>query len=302
MVRLISPLQEKLPVSVVVLTFNEERHIEDCLRSVAAWAGEVHVVDSGSTDGTLDIVACYTEKIASHPFETYSRQRNWAQENLPLSCDWILHVDADERISPELAASIHRFFSTGQDRNFNGAMLARRTVFMGRWIRHGGHYPVFHMRLYRRDRGRCEDRNYHQHFIVPPPVTRLQGDLIDIVASELDMFSLRHIRWIGEEANELSGSRTDEPGQVPPKLMGDPIARRRWLRNNAYGKSPLFVRAFALFVYRYIVRLGFLDGTEGLIFHFLQGCWSPFLIDAKIWEAKRGARVRSAALEEESVP
>lgn len=270
----------------MVLTHNEERNVEDCLRSLAPWVGETWVVDSGSTDRTREIARRYTDKVLGHEFGTYSRQRNWAQENLPLAYPWVFHIDADERVTSELACCIRQFFARGDDRRFNGAMVARRTVFMGRWIRHGGHYPVYHLRLFRHDRGRCEDRIYHQHFLAPSPVTRLEGDLIDIVAAELDTFSLRHLRWAGEEARELlssSGSRD----QVVPSLAGGPIARRRWLRKVAYARLPLFARAFAYFFYRYVILRGFLDGAEGLIFHFLQGCWIQFYIDAKVWELRR---------------
>lgn len=277
----------RAPVSIIVLTYNEEANIAACLASVAPWAAEVFVVDSGSSDSTMGIAATYTDHIAEHPFETYSRQRNWAQTSLPLSHEWVLHLDADERVTPELACSIQAFFAGGAAARHDGAMFSRRTVFFGRWIRHGGHYPVFHVRLFRRDRGRCEDRNYHQHFLVDGPIARLSGDLVDVVASDLDSFSQRHVRWAGAEARELLEGHRRAPGQVSPRLLGNPVERRRWLRQLAYGRAPLFMRAFLYFLYRYVVRRGFLDGREGLIFHFLQGCWSPFYVDAKIWEAQR---------------
>lgn len=279
---------QRVPVSAIVLTYNEERNIGDCLESLAGWVGEMVVVDSGSTDRTRELTARYTDRVVEHEFITYARQRNWAQENVPLAHDWVLHVDADERVTPELRDAIRRFFASGDDARYNGAMFPRRTVFLGRWIRHGGHYPVFHMRLFHRAKGHCEDRNYHQHFLVPPPVTRLDGDLIDILASDLDTFSARHIRWAGEEAKEIMAGRESGRDQLEANLTATPMSRRRWLRNNAYVRLPLFTRAFLYFLYRYIIRRGFLDGKEGLIFHFLQGCWAHFYIDAKIWESRHG--------------
>jgi glycosyltransferase involved in cell wall biosynthesis len=276
-----------VPISVLVLTFNEEKNIGDCLQSCAGWAGEVIVVDSGSTDRTVTIAEQHGTRVVEHPFETYARQRNWAQEHISLAYQWVLHLDADERITPELRDSIRKFFARGDDARYNGAMFPRRTVFLGKWIRHGGHYPVFHMRLFRKDRGRCEDRIYHQHFLVPSPVTRLSGDMIDTVASDLDSFSLRHIRWAGEEAKELMAGTATGREQLTPSLTSTPMGRRRWLRNRLYARMPLFVRAFAYFLYRYIIRRGFLDGKEGLIFHFLQGCWAQFYIDAKVWERQQ---------------
>lgn len=280
----------RLPVSVIVLTHNEENNIEGCLQSVAGWAGEILVVDSGSTDATLDIVRRFTDAVSEHPFDNYSLQRNWAQENLPLRYHWVLHIDADERVSPELAVSIASFFRSGSADGVNGAMFSRRTVFMGRWIRHGGHYPVFHTRLYRRDKGGCEDRLYDQHFIVRGPVVRLRGDLIDVLTSDLDVWSTRHLRWAAAEAREMRRAPADRGEQVTASLAGGPIARRRWLRSGLFARSPLFTRVLLYFLYRYVIRLGFLDGTQGLIFHFLHGCWYRFYVDANIWQLERHSK------------
>ena len=165
---------------------------------------------------------------------------------------------------------------------------------MGRWIRHGGHYPSYHLRLLRRDRGFCEDRLYDQHFIVKGRVAGLSHDYLDVVASDLSTWAQRHIRWAELEATEmLSGNHG--ASRVEPKVFGTAIERRRWLRERLFWRSPLFVRALSYWIYRYVFRLGFLDGVEGLIFHFLQGCWYRFLVDAQIYEARRNSRPRTGA-------
>lgn len=276
----------KVPVSVVVMTNNEERMIEDCLRSVAEWADEVFVVDSGSTDRTLEIARRYTENLVHHDFETYSRQRNWAQNNLPLRNDWVLHIDADERVTPELAASIRQVFDGPLRGQYHGFMLCRRTVFMGRPILHGGHYPTYQLRLFRRDSGRSEDRLYDAHFVADGPTRMLDGDLIDEITANLTRWTIRHAEWGAAEATQLMNGQADA-GEVVPRFNGTPIERRRWLKASLYTRAPLFLRAFGYFFYRYVLRLGFLDGKEGLIFHFLQGFWFRFYIDAKIFEARR---------------
>lgn len=276
----------KLPISAVVLTFNEERNIEACLASLVEWIGEIFVVDSGSTDATVAIARHYTDKVYFHSFDSYGEQRNWAQSTLSLSHEWVLHVDADERVTTELADSIHGFFASNESARCEGAMFSRRTIFLGRWIRHGGHYPVFHTRLFRRAAGRCEDRLYDQHFLVNGRVARLHGDLIDVLAPELDTWTVRHLRWAAAEASEQSRS-SGRTGQLAGNWKSSPISRRRWLRNRVFGRLPLFLRAYLYFFYRYVLRLGFLDGTEGLIFHFLHACWFRFYTDAKIWEASR---------------
>lgn len=278
------PSAAPLPVSVIVLAFNEEQNIEECLQSVSSWAGEIFLVDSGSTDRTVEIARRYTSNILEHPFENYARQRNWAQDHVGASHEWILHVDADERVTPELRQSIAAFLRRPDLASLDGAMFSRRTVFMGRWIKHGGHYPVYHTRLFRPEKGRCEDRLYDQHFTVQGNVARLDGDLVDILTSELDTWCVRHVRWAGAEAREHLRQAAADELQVKPNLFGTPVEQRRWLRKILFGRFPLFTRAFLYFLYRYFFRLGFLDGTEGLIFHFLQGCWFRFYVDAKIWE------------------
>jgi glycosyltransferase involved in cell wall biosynthesis len=269
-------------VSVVILTFNEEATIGACIESVSSWAKEVFVVDSGSTDRTVEICKKHGAKVVQHPFDNYSAQRNWAIENLPLKGDWELHLDADERATPEIRISIDQELRSAPA-DVSGFMMSRRTIFMGRFIRFGGHYPVYHLRLFRRGKGRCENRLYDQHFIVAGKTQKLRGDIIDTVTSNLNVWTDRHNRWTSLEASQLMSNGSS--GQVRARLDGNPIERRRWLRH-FYGRFPLFTRAFLYFAYRYVLRLGFLDGTPGLIFHFLQGFWCRFLTDAKIYELK----------------
>jgi glycosyltransferase involved in cell wall biosynthesis len=281
----------------VVLTFNEETNIEACLQSVAAWADEIFVVDSGSQDRTVEIARRYTDNIAVHAFESYSSQRNWSLDHLPLKNEWVFNIDADERVTPELAATLRNLFGSGSPKDVEGFMISRRTVFMGRAIMHGGHYPAYHLRLFRRGKGRCEDRLYDQHFIVDGPVQKIPGDLIDVITSDLTVWLVRHARWGAAEALEMSGTGPSEGNRMEGRAAGTPIERRRWLRTSVYGKAPLFLRAFAYFFYRYFVRLGFLDGREGLIFHFLQGCFFRFYVDAKIYELKKQAKSKGSQIE-----
>jgi len=275
----------KLPVSVIILTYNEEKNIEDCLKSVYGWAEEIFIVDSYSTDKTLEIASKYTDKIYQHPFEDYGKQRNWAQKSLPVSNEWIFHIDADERVTPELANEIRGTLENASD-TINGFLIKKRMIFMGRWIKHGGHYPVYHLRLFRKDKGYCENRRYDQHFICEGKVIKLKNDIVEENNIILTEWTDRHNRWASSEAEELlkESLKTD---QVKEKFWGNPIERRRWLRNRIFKNSPLFIRSFLYFIYRYLFRLGFLDGREGLILHFLQGFWFRFLVDAKIYECKK---------------
>jgi glycosyltransferase involved in cell wall biosynthesis len=273
-----------LPLSVIILTYNEEKNIRDCLESVKDWASEIWVVDSYSTDSTLTIVRQYTDKICQHPFENYACQRNWALQNLPIASEWILNLDADHRTTPEFRQELAERFTRGVSDETKGFLASRRTMFMGRWIKHGGHYPVYHAVMFRKGWGCCEDRLYDQHFVIQGKVETLSGDIIDIVSDSLTKFIERHNKWATLEAMEqLSHQAKATDRIVQAKFFGHEIERRRFWRSS-YGKCPLFVRSFLYFVYRYFFKLGFLDGTEGLIFHMLQGFWYRFLIDAKMYE------------------
>jgi len=278
-------MSDKVPVSVIILTYNEEKNIEECLESVQGWAGEIFIVDSYSTDKTVQVASRYTDKIYQHPFENYGKQRNWAQAALPVTYEWILHLDADERVTSELADEIRRVLENVPE-GVNGFLIKKRTIFLGRWIRHGGHYPVYHLRLFRRRAGYCEERSYDQHFICRGKVLRLQHDILEETKIDLTEWISRHNRWASAEAEEALMKSTQH-GEIKERLVGNPIERRRWLKNKVFYSFPLFIRPFLYFIYRYFLRLGFLDGKEGLIFHFLQGLWFRFLVDAKIYEYRK---------------
>jgi glycosyltransferase involved in cell wall biosynthesis len=279
----------RLPVAVIVLTQDEESNIEACLRTIVDWAGAVFVVDSGSTDHTLEMVAKYTANVVQHPFENYSRQRNWAQNNLPLTYDWVFHVDADERVTPELVDGLRRFFAgEAQTHRADGVLVRRRIQFMGRFITHGGIYPTYHCRIYRKERGRCEERDYDQHFLVDGPTAIIEADLIEVTASSLFAWTAKHNRWAQMEAHHLlHTSHHQSTDMVKASATGSPIQRRRWLRASVFERGPLFLRAFLYFLVRYVIRAGFLDGVPGLIYHVLHGFWFRFYTDACLYELRR---------------
>ena len=170
--------------------------------------------------------------------------------------------------------------------NIDGFLLRKRTIFMGRWIRHGAHYPSYHLRLFRKGKGFCEERLYDQHFIVNGKIATLKHDYLDVLCPNINVWIQRHTRWAELEAKQLLiGSNGDS--QVRPAFFGNPIERRRWLRDGPYGGAPLYFRAMFYWLYRYFFRLGFLDGKEGFIFHFLQGFWFRLLVDINLDEMRR---------------
>ncbi len=271
-----------MTLSVVILTFNAEATLGATLASASLVSDDIHVVDSGSTDSTLAIAGEHGAKIVHHPFEDYGRQRNWAIDNLPLKYDWQLHLDADERLSGELSARINALrgaFPAAID----GYYLPRLVHFMGQPIRHGAMYPIWHLRLFRRGKGRCEDRRYDQHFKVDGRSDRIDAPMIDDIRMSLAEWTARHNRWSDAEVGEILNPSAE--GVIAGRLGGNPVEQKRALRGG-YNQAPLFLRAFGLFFYRYVLRLGFLDGRPGLVFFVLQTFWFRFLIDAKIYEQR----------------
>ena len=268
-------------LSVIVLTFNSEATIGATLASARRVSDDLHVVDSGSTDRTLEIAAQHGAQIAKHPFESYGAQRNWAIDNLPVRHPWELHLDADERLTEPLIAAIEALKAGGFAGPAVGYFIPRLVHFLGQPIRHGGMYPIWHMRLFRHGRGRCEARRYDQHFFVDGPTGRIAHPMIDDIRMKLGEWVVRHNRWADAEAEELvaGGNATG----VTPRLGGNPVERKRALRGT-YNRLPRFRRALLLFLYRYVVRLGFLDGRAGLVFFVLQTFWFRFLVDAKLYE------------------
>ncbi len=276
--------ERPLPISIVILTFNAEATIGATLESARGVSDDVHVVDSYSTDATLAIAKAAGAHIVQHPFENYGAQRNWAIDNSALKYDWQLHLDADERISSELASELRHLFAAGPPADIAGYYIPRLVHFHGRTLRHGGMYPIYHLRLFRRDRGRCENRKYDQHFLVDGPTAKLAQPMIDDIRLSLGEWTARHNRWADAEVDELINP---SPNAIAGG-RGDPVAEKRAQRDWYY-RQPMFLRAFLLFLYRYVWKRGFLDGKEGLIFYVLQTLWFRFLIDAKLHERRKAS-------------
>jgi len=275
-----------MTLSVVILTHNSEATIGATLASAARVSDDIHVVDSGSTDTTLAIVKSAGAQLHFHEFQHYGKQRNFAIQTLPMRHQWELHLDADERLSEPLITAIVALQESGFAGPAVGYFIPRLMMFLGHPIRHGGMYPIWHMRLFKRGHGRCEDRRYDQHFYVDGPTARLPHPMIDDVRMGLSEWTARHNRWADAEAEELRAG-TSGPGVIVPKLTGGtPVQRKRALRAG-YNGAPRFLRAFLLFFYRYVICLGFLDGKAGLIFFVLQTFWFRFLIDAKLYEREK---------------
>lgn len=273
----------KAPLSVIVLTYNEEVNLDHCLRGVADWADQIIVVDSMSTDATQAIAKRYGAEVYEHAFKNQAQQFNWALDHLAIRNEWILRLDADEYILPELVREIVHTLSHAPH-EISGFFMKRRVYFMGRWIKHGGYYPTWILRLFRKGAGRSEEREMDEHIIlIKGEAGYLKHDFVDENLNKLSWWIERYNRYSTREVSAMRAAH----GEVSEKLGGSQTERKRWLKNNLYYQSPKFLRAFLYFVYRYFFLLGFLDGAQGLVFHFLQGFWYRFLVDAKMYEAER---------------
>jgi glycosyltransferase involved in cell wall biosynthesis len=281
---------KRTDVDLIILTYNEEANLAHCLESVRGLARHVFVVDSGSTDRTVDIARRYGAEVFTHAFTNQAEQFNWALQNLPLESEWVLRLDADEYLSPELRDEIARTLPA-LPAEVTGLYLKRRMVFLDRWIRHGGYYPTWLLRLFRRGRAQSELAEMDEHIVLLEGESRrLAHDFTDHNRKGLSAWLIKHEAYASRQVRVLQrGQHERDTGGVAPKLFGSQTERKRWLRHRLYGRAPLFTRAVLYFVYRYFIRLGFLDGLPGLVFHFLHAGWYFFYIDAKVYESRLAA-------------
>ncbi|MGO9376404.1 MAG: glycosyltransferase family 2 protein [Syntrophobacteraceae bacterium] len=270
-------------VAVVILTCNEEANIAQALDSVAGWARQVFIVDSHSTDRTLDIAGNYPCGIVQHAFENYAKQRNFAIDELDIQCEWVLFLDADEWLPAELKNEISCVIQGKPVQN--GFYIKWRFIFMEKWIKLG-YYPTWILRLFRFDKARCEERTVNEHLIVEGTVGRLEHDFIHEDRKGISDWIVKHNRYAAMEAQELFRA-SSSAGEIDARLFGTQAQRKRWLRNRIYNHLPPLIRPFAFFFYRYILRGGFLDGRAAFIFHFMQTLWFPLLVDVKFIEMKK---------------
>ena len=283
----------KLPISAIILTYNEEKNLQASLESLAGWIDEILIVDSGSTDATLAIAERYRADIVSHPFESHARQWAWALENLAIKHEWILGLDADQRITLALRKELVHLFTVEHDRlgAVDGFYMKRRQVFRGQWIRHGGYYPKYLLKLFRKGKGQTEKEDLvDHHFYVLGTVAKLRGDIVEDNQKEQDIafWIDKHNRYAALHAREEFRHRcSSTTWPIQPALFGSPDQRIAWLKRR-WHRLPLYVRHILYFHYRYFLRLGFLDGKQGFIFHFLQGFWYRLLVDVHLDELLAG--------------
>lgn len=279
-----------MSLAVIILTYNESMHIARALDSVAGIASQVLVIDSGSTDDTVRIAESRGATVLYHPFVNQAKQFQWALDNAPISAEWVLRLDADEIIEPDLASEI-----TGKlpalPADVTGIILKRKHIFMNRWVRHGGRYPLLMLRIFRRGKGHIEDRWMDEHIVVDEGRTiTFDGGFADHNLNDLTYFIDKHNKYATREAIEVLNQRMalfprDESLNAGSASLQASL--KRWAKEKVYNRIPFTLSSTLYFLWRYIFQLGFLDGRSGLVYHFLQGWWYRFLVGAKLMELEK---------------
>lgn len=283
----------KVPVSVLIPAKNEEANLPACLESVAR-ADEVFVVDSQSYDRSVEIAERFGATIVQFHFNgRHPKKKNWSLDNLPFRNEWVLIVDCDERITPELWAEIETAIARSE---FDGYYLNRRVYFLGQWIRHGGKYPDWNLRLFKHAKGRYEnlgtegirntgDNEVHEHVVLSGKVGYLQQDMLHIDFRDLYQWLERHNRYSNWEAkvylNLLTGE--DDRDTIGANLFGDAVQRKRFLKR-IWVRLPF--KPVLRFILFYFIRLGFLDGKAGLIYATLLSHYE-YQIGVKLYELRQ---------------
>lgn len=280
-------MTKKLSIGAIILTYNEEIHIERCINNVKAIASEIVVIDSFSTDRTVEIAKDLGATVIQNKWpNNHAIQLNWGLQNAPFSTDWILRIDADELLTDELIEEIRRELPKLPETT-TGIVLPLYNYFMGKKITRGtGVLNI--LRLFRRDKAVCENKLMDEHMVL------LEGDLvefshnmIDYNLNNLTFWTAKHNNYSIREMVDLISSEFNLTSTVNSDDQLTKKARQKRGFKSRYANMPLFWRAGFYFGYRYILKGGFLEGKEGFIWHVLQGFWYRILIDAKIYEVKK---------------
>lgn len=277
-----------LDVTTIILAYNEEKHIKRCLDNVSPISKKVYVIDSPSTDSTVDICTEYPNvEVVVHKYPgNQAEQFNWAIDNLDINTEWILRLDADEYLLPELIDELRERVPTLPE-DVTGIEFKRRHIFMGRWVKHGI-YPVVLLRMFRKGCGRYENRLMDEHIMLSHGRSVIfENDFCDHSLISISDYCQKHIGYAQREAISVLD---EEYGLTDRNRQNEGLGKQaleKHKKKSSYNKLPLFWRSFAYFLYRYLLKGGFLDGKEGFLFAYIQGWWYRTLVDAKILEVEK---------------
>lgn len=270
-------MKNKCNVTVVILTFNEEENISRALNNTISWAHQVIVLDSYSEDNTVEIAKSLGAKVVQREFDNYSAQRNYAIQEIQIETDWILFLDADEYLSIELKQEINAELDKPMA---EGYYIKRRFYFNGKWIRWGGYYPTWILRLFKKDKGLFQ-REINEHLVLNGTTSKLKNYFVDDNKKAMNFWWVKHINYAKKEAYSLLEGNSNN---IKVNLLGSQAERKLWIRYRIWNNLPPYIRPFFYFFYRYVLRFGFLDG---FIFHFYHGLVYYMIIDSFYIELKK---------------
>jgi glycosyltransferase involved in cell wall biosynthesis len=273
--------------SFIILTYNEEIHLPRLLNSIAGLNAEIFVLDSGSNDQTLAIAKEYGAQIKINPFENHPKQWDFALKNFDVKTPWTIGLDSDQVVTQELFEQLQRF----KDENFkdvNGIYFNRKNYFKGKWIKFGGFYPKYLLKMIRTNIGYSDLNENMDHRFIVSGLTEVwkNGHIFEenLKENKISFWIDKHNRYSDLIAQEEIERRNNLRQQtIAPNFWGNPDERNAWLKR-MWWKLPLGLRPFFYFTYRLIFKLGILDGSTGILFHFLQGFWFRLIVDVKIKE------------------
>ena len=265
-------------ITAIILTKNEEVNIGDCIKSIRGIVKRIVVVDSFSTDRTVEIAKAEGVEVYQHKFYNYAKQYMYGVEVAKADTVWTLRIDADERLTEESAKELEKLCDQNNHTDVSGIVLRYKKNFLGKDLYHGGVYPWKKMNCYKTTDGEIEDRSMDEHIVLS------KGSVIEMKEDSLH-FDFKNLEWwIGKHNWYSSRETVDYFENISVKKKAGNI--RTWIKMNIYYKLPMGMRAHLYYLYRFYIRLGFLDGKEGKIYAFLQAYWYRYLIDAKIYECK----------------
>jgi glycosyltransferase involved in cell wall biosynthesis len=282
-------------LTVIILSYNEEKHITRCIQNLKRITDNIIIIDSMSTDRTVEIATALGARVVQRAWPgNHSDQFNWALDNCNITTTWTMRMDSDEYLLDELIDEINTKLPLAKPET-GGYIIKRRVIFMEKWMKRGGFYPHRLLRIWRTGTGKLEERAMDEHVVLDKGETEtFDHDMVDHNLNDLTWWTHKQNNYASREVQDLIDIEkgTTSSNNVEVSLSGEQSSRKRWIKEKVYSKIPLFVRPFIYFLYRYFIRLGFLDGGAGLVWHFLQGFWYRFLVDAKMYELKRNNRLR----------
>jgi glycosyltransferase involved in cell wall biosynthesis len=271
-----------IDISVIILSFNEEIHIKRCIERVRVLTNKIFIVDSYSTDKTVEIALQLGATVVQNKWPgNQAAQFNWALDHLDIDTEWIIRLDADEYLTDDLVSEITKKIPFMEE-NVNGVFLTLDLIFLGKKIKYGLE-KVSILRIFRKGTARYAQSWMDERLVLSEGLTTsFTGSFIDDNLNTIGWWTDKHNNYSIREAISILDKRLDLFGNTFD-LMLSPTKNKK----NFYAKLPMFYRAFGYFVFRYIFKLGFLDGKEGFIRHFLQGWWYRTLVDAKLLEIQK---------------